>query len=430
MVGANFETGDERYAWLNGIQAVGKGRLTPAADGSAVIDYEFCEVREAPAHRREEQAMLNRLDDFPIHQTPDPIAHPATTDRNAYDRFWFNGFSVGGEYYFGVAMGLYPHRGILDGAFSIVRKDGLQHCFFASRRAPKERTDMSVGPLRIEIPVPMRRTRVVLEENDSGLSCDLTFSARTAAIEEAKQVLWSGPRKVMETTRFDLFGRWSGWIQTPEGRIEVSADTCYGVKDRSWGVRKIGEPDTGGAPNPYGGSTFLWAPLFWDDHVTHAIFYDSGDGKPLIREALVAPLYPAEPDGPDVEDGRLQRLATARHRLTMIPGTRLCSAAEIDMVGHDDSLRTVSMEPILRFQMKGIGYNHPEWGHACWKGELAMGHETFDPATLDMLQPANFHTQQVVRVSDGTRTGIGVFEQVHMGPYAPAGMTGMTDGAK
>lgn len=39
-----FETGDERYAWLNAIQAVGKGRLS-VKDGAARIDYEFYEVR-------------------------------------------------------------------------------------------------------------------------------------------------------------------------------------------------------------------------------------------------------------------------------------------------------------------------------------------------------------------------------------------------
>ncbi len=39
-----FETGDPRYAWLNAVQAVGKGRLTLSADGGS-LDYEFCEVR-------------------------------------------------------------------------------------------------------------------------------------------------------------------------------------------------------------------------------------------------------------------------------------------------------------------------------------------------------------------------------------------------
>ena len=38
-----FETGDERYAWLNGVQAVGKGKLIPAADGGR-LEYEFYEV--------------------------------------------------------------------------------------------------------------------------------------------------------------------------------------------------------------------------------------------------------------------------------------------------------------------------------------------------------------------------------------------------
>jgi len=374
--------------------------------------------------------MLNLLDDFPIHQTIEPIAHPATTDRNAYDRFWFNGFSPDGEWYFGVAMGLYPHRGILDCAFSLVRRGGPQRCFFASRRAPLERTEMSVGPLRLTVDAPMRRTRLVLDDNASGLACDLVFSARTAAIEEGRQTLWSGARRTMDTTRFDVFGRWSGTIRSPDGDLAVSADSCLGVKDRSWGVRKLGEPDTGGAPlnRPFG-AFFLWAPLFWDDHVTQAIFYDDIHGKPLIREAIEAPLYDHEPDLPKAGDGRDRRLATARHRIAWRPGTRLARSAEIDLVGHDDSLRTIALEPLLKFHMKGIGYGHPEWGHGCWKGELETGHDVFDPATLDMLQPANFHVQQVVRANDGARTGAGVLEQVVLGPYAPAGFATMTDGA-
>lgn len=38
-----FETGDERYAWLNRIQAVGRGLLTPGAE-STRIDYEVYEL--------------------------------------------------------------------------------------------------------------------------------------------------------------------------------------------------------------------------------------------------------------------------------------------------------------------------------------------------------------------------------------------------
>src|SRR5882757_7191419 len=60
----------------------------------------------------ERRSMLNKLDDYPIHQTPEPIAHAATSDRNAYDRTWFNGYSQDGSRYFGVGMAIYPHRGV------------------------------------------------------------------------------------------------------------------------------------------------------------------------------------------------------------------------------------------------------------------------------------------------------------------------------
>ena len=39
-----FETGDERYAWLNAIQGVGIGKLT-VQDGAARIAYELFELR-------------------------------------------------------------------------------------------------------------------------------------------------------------------------------------------------------------------------------------------------------------------------------------------------------------------------------------------------------------------------------------------------
>jgi hypothetical protein len=374
--------------------------------------------------------MLNKLDDFPVHQTPEPLAHPATTDRNAYDRTWFNGYAEDGSYYFGIGMAVYPHRGILDCAFSVVKPGARQHCFYASRRAPIERTEMEVGPFRLEVIEPMRRTRMVLDENASGISCDLTFSARTAAIKEARQILWSGARRVMDATRFDQFGRWSGKIRYPDGEIAVNDRICRGTKDRSWGVRRVGERETGGAPTPPEGAFFLWAPLVWNDHISHAIFFDGPRGEALVREGIIAPLYASEAEVPGVEDGRDQRMATARHRVKYVPGTRLAKSAEIDLVDLDGGTRTISLEPILKFQMKGLGYSHPQWGQGVWKGELEIGSESFDPRELNMTAPENIHVQQVVRASDGKRTGIGVLEQVCIGPYAPSGFTDFFDGAK
>lgn len=375
--------------------------------------------------------MLNLLDDYPIHQTPEPLAHPATSDRNFYDRTWFNGYSIDGDWYFGIGMAIYPHRGILDCAFSVVEKDGRQHSFFASCRAPLERTQMQVGPFRIEVLAPMRRTRVVLEENETGLSCDIVFSTRSAAVQEKRQTLWDGTRRAMDSTRFDQFGRWTGHIRHPDGAIQIEESKCRGTKDRSWGVRGVGEPESGGAPALSPPSAFfLWAPLFWDDHATHAIFFDAPDGKALHNEGLIIPTYASEDEIPGTEDSSVQHMARVAHRLQYVPGTRLIKAAEIDLIDWHDHVRTIALDPILTFNMKGLGYLHPVWKQGTWHGELEFGSESFDPSSQDLQDVHNLHVQQVVRISDnGSRVGIGALEHVCLGDYSPYGLTGFTGGA-
>ena len=174
----------------------------------------------------------------------------------------------------------------------------------------------------------------------------------------------------------------------------------------------------------------MWAPLFWEDHVSHAIFFDGQDGTPLVREALTAPLHDSEAAIPDQAKASDTRMATARHRIDYLPGTRQASHVSLDLVPLEGPIRTIELEPTLVFRMKGLGYQHPEWGQGRWKGELALGGESFDPVQLDPLALENLHTQQIVRASDGEREGVGVFEQIVVGPYAPAGFSEFLDGAR
>ena len=141
--------------------------------------------------------MLSRLDDYAIHQTPEPVAHPASSDRNVYDRYWFNGYQDDGAFYFGVAMGLYPHRGVLDCALSLVI-DGEQHSFFGSRRAPDDPSETTCGPFRLEIIEPMRVIRVVIDDNETGVAANLTFTARTACVSTPFRCANVIPRSTMK----------------------------------------------------------------------------------------------------------------------------------------------------------------------------------------------------------------------------------------
>lgn len=361
--------------------------------------------------------MLSKFDEYPIHQTSEPLLFNSASDRNVYERCWFNGFARDGSYFFGLTMGYYPNRGIIDGAFSVYRPGSLQRSVHISARAPAHGETVA-GPLRIDFVEPMRRVRVTLDDNDGGMACDLTFSTRSAAVLEQRQVLRSGPRRTMDATRYDQFGRWSGTIATPAGAIPVDEALCLGVKDRSWGVRRFGEPEPAG-PILGHRPLFLWAPVFWDDHVSHAIIFDDAAGKGLVREGLEAPIYADTDAVPGIEDGRVRRMRTVAHRVEYLPDTRFARRAEIDLVG-EDGVRTITLEPMLRFQQKGIGYGHPRFAHGLWRGDLSVEHEAFDPLTLDPLALDNIHIQQVVRASDNSgRHGVGILEQFILGGYAP-----------
>ena len=374
--------------------------------------------------------MLSRFDDYPVHQTPEPLAHPATSDRNFYDRYWFNGYANDGEFYFAVGMGLYPHRQILDCGFSIVR-DGEQHAFHASRRAPADPTETSVGPFRIEIIEPMRRARVVLEPNDTGIECELEFSARTAGIEEGRQTMRSGIRAGMDATRFAQFGRWQGEIRYAGRRVPVDQEHVVGTKDRSWGVRPVGEPETGGAPSGRLPQIFfLWAPLHWEDRCTHFGVFEDETGRPWHQDGAIAPVY-ASPDAiPGAEDPGIIRMADVGHQIVYEKGTRRAESATITLVEASGALHEIELEPLLCFRMKGIGYTHPEWGHGRWKGELAIGGESWKTDELDPNAFDNQHIQQVVRARSDGREGIGVLEQIAFGPHARYGFKSVIDGAE
>jgi hypothetical protein len=77
--------------------------------------------------------------------------------------------------------------------------------------------------------------------------------------------------------------------------------------------------------------------------------------------------------------------------------------------------------------MKGIGYSHPEWGHGKWKGELAIGGESWKVEEADEKDLSNQHIQQVVRAKAtgprGVEQGVGVLEQIHLGPHKRYGFT-------
>src|SRR5262245_2295840 len=210
--------------------------------------------------------MLTSFDDYPVHQTAEPIAHSATGDRNFYDRYFFNGYSRTGDLFFAAALGLYPNRRVMDAAFSVVR-EGRQHVVRASRLAPADRRETRVGPILVEVLEPLRALHVRVSDNAFGLSADVAFYARTGAIEEPRFTYRPEGRLLMDVTRLTQFGFWEGYIRLGDDEIAIFPDRTPGTRDRSWGVRPVGEPE-GGAPGMPPQFFRLCAPIHFDERRT------------------------------------------------------------------------------------------------------------------------------------------------------------------
>ncbi len=375
--------------------------------------------------------MLSKFDDYPIHQTAEPVFHTASSDRFHYDRYWYNAHAQDGSFYFGVGLCRYPNLGILDCSLSLAI-DGHQYAFHGSRRAPAEPTDTRVGPFTLEILEPMGRHRVVLEDNETGIACDLVFTPRTACIEEARQTLRNERHVVMDATRLDQFGFWSGWISYDGKELKVDGATTFGLKDRSWGIRPVGDAYTGGAPlAEFQAVHFMWMPIHWENECSLAGWFEDESGHQWHTDQGFLPHYPKLEDIPGTcDENACTWQGSVDYQFDWIPGTRRMNSAVVTMRDRSGDTKEVHLEPLMVHRMKGLGYQHPEWGHGKWHGEMVIAGESWRDDDLDPLALENLHVQQVVKATCDGKVGHGVLEQLHIGPSAKLGFTDWFDGAK
>lgn len=363
--------------------------------------------------------MLTKGDDYPLHQSPEPIAF-AGSDRNFYDRYFFNGYSADGSLFFAAALGVYPQLDVIDASFCVLT-EGVQHNLRASRRMGGERLDLAVGPIAIEIVEPLERLRLRVDGGEEApVSADIAFAARHRPIEEPRFTRRQGTRLFMDYTRLTQNGGWSGTIECDGRTFALDPANHLGTRDRSWGIRPVGAPD--GQPPPMGALPqffWLWAPLNFENHASFFHTNDDKTGAAWNRRAVVDPLV-----------GTRREFGDPVYKLDYRPGTRrvekltawLCAEADIEII-----LRPKGPE----FLMSGLGYTHPEWGHGLDHGEdPAVAYDTIDTAA-DPNDRLHLHIQAfceaVLKIGRDEYRGRGVLEQLLLGPHEPSGFASLLD---
>lgn len=351
--------------------------------------------------------MLSPLDDLPLHQAPLPARQPATSDRNFYDRYYLNCHPCSDELFLVIGQGQYPNLGVQD-AFALVRRGNEHRVVRASRELGLDRLDTTVGPFAIEVVEGLKVLRCTLDAPEHGLAYDLTGTGFVPAFQEPTHLDHdANGRAFLHACRLAQLGSWSGWLEVDGNRYEVTPDRWWGSRDRSWGIRPVGDPEPPGnlAGKPAPGFRWLYAPFRMPDHAMILICQERDDGRRLLEEAVR--LWP---------DGRVDHLGRPEHDLTWdaagpgLFGTVERAALRLGAV-------EVDVEVVLPVHLgvgTGYGFDSDGWRHGKHQGELVVEGRVWDLADETDRSAMFGIVDAVARFRSDGQEGWGLLEWLHL----------------
>ncbi len=317
--------------------------------------------------------MLTALDDSPWHQLPTTFDHVFTSDPRFFDRLWFAASDRVGGGALQFTMGVYQNMNVVDGGFVVIQ-DGVQRNVRVSRQL-RPTYESSCGPLRLEVLEPMKRIKLTVAPNDSGVTAELVWTATDPAQEERPHYARLSGRVLEDYSRYDQIGRCDGWVEIDGKRFEL--DSWWSCRDHSWGIRErvgIPEPVTGPPADPAAQAGGLFAFLFYstDAYSGHVQVTRRADAPPHMTAevidratgvSVVANRVGIEADF--VDDGRPRRVREARFTVELADGSTVHIGA-------------VAQGPAVA--MLGLGYGGYDdgLGLGVWRGITHLEAEAWD----------------------------------------------------
>ena len=223
--------------------------------------------------------MLGPMDEFPVHQIPQPIAWPGSSDRNFYDRSYFNAHDRTGDIFLITGIGYYPNLGVKD-AFLLVRRGDTQTAVHLSDAIDQDRLNQNVGGYRVEVIEPLHKLRIVLDETE-GIAADLTWNGLFDVVQEQRHILRAGNRVTLDAQRFAQLGslerasgdRRRGDHRRPDGLDRQPRPVLGHPADRRGRTRRAGPADP-----PFEGMWWLYVPMAFDDFSIVLIIQEEPSG--------------------------------------------------------------------------------------------------------------------------------------------------------
>jgi len=353
------------------------------------------------------------LDEYPVHQAPLPMSRVVSSDRNFYDRCYYNLHDRTGEIFGVTGLGTYPNLGVID-AYAAFRIGGQVWSTRFSDALRQRGLEQQVGGYRIEVVEPLRRLHLTCQSPDHSVDFDLHWTGAFPAAQEEPHVLLSGGRAILDASRFFQVGSWSGTLRVGDREFAVTPDRWAGARDRSWGIRPVGEPEPAGRPaDSLGGFWWVYLPLRFGSCAVVVILQEEADGFRTLNDAKR--VWP---------DGRIEQLGWPRYEISYAPGTRQPESAVIHLTDGGGAAVRVEVQTLTSLPLHvGAGYNgDPDWSHGRWMGpawSAASVYDLADPAVAGRI-PWGV-TDHLVRAAMDGEPGWGMFEHASIGRHDPTG---------
>ena len=352
--------------------------------------------------------MLTPQDDLIGHQLPTTFDHVMSSDPAWMERLWYTGHPAPrGDIVFDIGLGAHPNRNVMDG-FAGVTVGTTQYNFRASRRLRPDALTTEIGPLRVEVLEGLRRHRLTLAPNESGLSLDLEFLATMNPHEEEPHFRRRSGRVTEHMARAQQLGRYRGWIEVAGVRHPVEPETWLGQRDHSWGVRAEMRTDETSPPLTfYPPFFYAWTTAQFATRGLHVFFKERAPGNAiyLSGEEVLPVGGRADPK---------LALEAVTHDVTWAddPHGQRVESANFDCVLADGSVRRLAVRTLpARFYLKGGLYGGLNgWFHGDDRGRLHTEHDTWDLTDPAVRRVARTLCDHVIEVRLGDEVGYGIME--------------------
>lgn len=314
--------------------------------------------------------------DTPAHRHfGEPTAPRALHQRNQ-ESSYFNAHDRTGGTFLVTGLGVYPNLGVVD-------------AYAAVRRGDTQRTD-------------------------------LTWTGAFPAVQEQPHLIMAGNRPTIDASRFAQVGSWAGTLRVDGDDITVDPRVWTGSRDRSWGIRPVGETEPAGraaAAGP-GGFWWLYVSLRFEDFAIVVIVQENPDGFRTLNDA--SRIW---------ADGRVEQLGWPRTHIEYRSGTRIPVSARLELTAPDGKPLEVEIRPHAFMPLHiGCGYgSDPDWQHGAWKGtdwSSSSIYDLTDPAVAARIPWGVL--DHVAQARCGDAEGWGLFEHASLGRHDPTGFANWT----